>query len=58
MAYYMELPLRHRWLHPVFHDSQMKPNIGPVLDTEPAVVLGDNDVESEYEDEQMLNIWV
>ena len=45
----MDLPLRYRWLHPVFHASQLKPHIGLVCDTEPPVVLSDDDVESEYE---------
>ena len=49
MASCMDLSPRYRWLHLVFHASWLKPHIKPAPNTEPSVVLGDDDVESEYE---------
>ena len=40
----------------MFHASQLKPHIGPVPNTEPPVVLSENDVESEYEVKQVLDV--
>ena len=56
VAYWVDLPLKYRWLHPVFHASYLKPYIGPAFDTELPVVLGDEDVESEYKVEQVWNV--
>ena len=39
----------YRKLYPAFYASQLKPHIGPVPDTEPPVVLNDDDDEGEYE---------
>ena len=49
VAYHVYLPLRYRWLHPVFHASYLKPHIDLVPDSKPPVILGDDDIESEYE---------
>ena len=56
VAFHMDLPLSYRWLHPVFHASQLKPHIGQVPDTEYPVVLGDDDIESQYEVDQVLDV--
>ena len=49
VAYHVDLPLRYRWLHPVFHASKLKHHIGPVPDTKPPVVTNNKDIGSEYE---------
>ena len=41
----------------MLHAQQLKPHIGLVSDTQTPVVLGDDDIESEYKVKQVLDIW-
>ena len=46
VAYNIDVPLKYKWLHLVFHASKLKPHIGAVRDTKALVVLCDTDLES------------
>ena len=52
VAVELTLPPKFR-IHPVFHVSQLKPHLGPMVER-PAAVLEGPDLESEFEVEQIL----
>ena len=56
MVYCIDLPLRYKWLHPVFHASKLKAHVGMVPNVKPLVILGDNDAKSDYKAEQVLSV--
>ena len=56
VAYHEDLAPRYRWLYPVFHVSWLKPSIGLVPDVETPGIPGNENAESEYMVQQILDV--